>query len=115
MDKGKYSVMNDSLSLETLREYSGVMAERLRMLSHPDRLMMLCRMSDDEVTVGEMVELTGLSQSSVSQHLARFRDKGVVAVRPDAQSRHYRLVDPETRDIIAALCKICEARADNAK
>ena len=83
------------------------MAERLKVLSHPERLLMLCRMSDDEVTVSELVELTGMSQSSVSQHLAKFRDRGLVSVRRDAQARHYRLVDEQTREIINALCDVC--------
>lgn len=70
---------------------------------------MLCRMADGEVTVGELVELTGMSQSAVSQHLARFRDMGLVNVRPVAQARHYSLTDNDIKEIIRALWEICEA------
>jgi ArsR family transcriptional regulator, virulence genes transcriptional regulator len=101
--------MNTQLSLDRLRDYSQAMAARMRLLAHPERLLMLCRMSEGEVTVGELVDLTGLSQSAVSQHLARLRDTGVVQVRPHAQTRHYRLVDRDIHAIIAALCAICEA------
>ena len=99
--------MNREIPLEIMRANSEVMAERLKMLSHPDRLLMLCRMSDEEVTVSELVELTGMSQSAVSQHLARFRECGLVNVRPHGQARHYRLVDEDVRAIIHALCDIC--------
>ncbi|OYY67591.1 helix-turn-helix transcriptional regulator [Sphingomonas sp. 28-63-12] len=73
-------------------------------LAHRDRLIMLCRMSNGEVSVGELVTLTGLPQSSVSQHLAVLREAGTVGVRADAQSRFYRLVDSQVAGIIAALC-----------
>lgn len=101
--------MNKAFPLELLRTNSAKMANRLRILSHPERLLMLCRMADDEVTVGELVELTGMSQSAVSQHLAKFRDLGLVAVRPDAQTRYYRLTDEDVKQIIAALWEICQA------
>ncbi|OJW69811.1 MAG: transcriptional regulator [Sphingomonadales bacterium 63-6] len=101
--------MKTPIPLDLLRANAENMAGRLRILSHPDRLLMLCRMSDEEVTVGELVELTGMSQSAVSQHLAKFRDMGLVSVRPDAQTRYYRLVDDDVRQIILALWEICQA------
>jgi ArsR family transcriptional regulator, virulence genes transcriptional regulator len=101
--------MNKVFPLDQLRANSDAMAGRLKILSHPERLLMLCRMADDEVTVGELVDLTGMSQSAVSQHLAKFRELGLVSVRPDAQTRHYRLVDDDVRQIIAALWEICQS------
>lgn len=84
------------------------MAGRLRLMSHPERLLMLCRMDEGEASVGELVSLSGLSQSSVSQHLAMMRDEGVVAIRSEAQTRFYRLEDPIVRTLIHALCELCE-------
>ena len=101
--------MKKVFPLDQLRANSEAMAARLKILSHPERLLMLCRMADDEVTVGELVELTGMSQSAVSQHLAKFRDLGMVSVRPNAQTRHYRLVDDDVRQIIVALWEICQS------
>ncbi|MFA7587879.1 MAG: metalloregulator ArsR/SmtB family transcription factor [Novosphingobium sp.] len=89
---------------------AGAMAGRMKLMSHPERLLMLCRMDEGEVSVGELVELTGLSQSSVSQHLAMLRGEDVVAIRSEAQTRYYRLTDPVVRAIIAALCDICTNR-----
>jgi DNA-binding transcriptional ArsR family regulator len=104
----KLQSMNRQMPLDLLRANAGSMAEKLKLLSHPERLLMLCRMSDGEVTVTELVELTDLSQSAVSQHLAKFRDCGLVAVRRNAQARHYRLADEDVRQILLALCDICD-------
>ena len=83
------------------------MAARLKIMSHPERLLMLCRMDEGEVSVSALVELTGLSQSAVSQHLALLRDEGAVITRSEAQARFYALKDPVVRAIIHALCDIC--------
>lgn len=93
--------------LSELKANANAMAARLKMMSHPERLLMLCRMVEGEASVTELVELTGLSQSSVSQHLAMLRGEGVVAIRGEAQTRYYSLKDAVTRAIIHALCDIC--------
>ena len=91
------------------------MARVLRLLSNPDRLKMLCRMGMGDMdggarpTVGEMVELTGLSQSRVSQHLALLREAGVVVPQREGQMMRYRLVDARVRAVMEALCDLCEA------
>ena len=90
-----------------LKAHAGGMAGRLRLMSHPERLLMLCRMDESEVSVGELVEMTGLSQSSVSQHLAMLRSDGVVTIRRDAQTRYYRLSDRVVSGVIHALCDLC--------
>ncbi|HET9630377.1 MAG TPA: metalloregulator ArsR/SmtB family transcription factor [Novosphingobium sp.] len=93
--------------LEELKANANRMAGRIKLLSHPERLLMLCRMDEGEVSVNELVALTGLSQSSVSQHLALLRAEGVVTIRGQAQTRWYSLSDPLVRGIIHALCELC--------
>lgn len=95
--------------LSVIKENAALMAGRMRLMSHPERLMMLCRMDEGEVSVGQLVELSGLSQSSVSQHLAMLRDEGVVSIRGEAQTRFYSLSDPVVSAIIHALCEVCDA------
>jgi ArsR family transcriptional regulator len=56
--------------LAELKANASMMAARLKVMSHPERLLMLCRMDEGEVSVNELVAMTGLSQSGVSQHLA---------------------------------------------
>jgi ArsR family transcriptional regulator, virulence genes transcriptional regulator len=93
--------------LSVLKANSIAMAGRLKLMSHPERLLMLCRLDEGEASVGELVSLTGLSQSSVSQHLAMLRDEGVVSIRGEAQTRYYKLADPVVSAIIHALCDLC--------
>ncbi|MBB3861997.1 DNA-binding transcriptional ArsR family regulator [Novosphingobium hassiacum] len=93
--------------LSELKANAVVMAGRLKLMSHPERLLMLCRMDEGEVSVTELVELAGLSQSSVSQHLAMLREEGVVSIRGEAQTRFYSLKDPIVRGVIHALCELC--------
>lgn len=98
--------------LSVIKENAALLAGRMRLMSHPERLMMLCRMDEGEVSVGQLVELSGLSQSSVSQHLAMLRDEGVVSIRGEAQTRFYSLSDPVVSAIIHALCEVCDALPD---
>lgn len=90
-----------------LKANAAIMAGRLKLMSHPERLLMLCRMDEGEVSVTELVELAGLSQSSVSQHLAMLREEGVVSIRGEAQTRFYSLKDPIVRGVIHSLCELC--------
>ncbi len=96
------------VDLKQLKANAGSMAQRLKIMSHPERLLMLCRLDEGEASVGELVTLCGLSQSAVSQHLAMLREEQVVAIRGEAQTRFYSLKDPQVRSIIHALCEICE-------
>ena len=95
-----------------LKANAAQLSARLKMMSHPERLLMLCRMDEGEVSVRELVELVGLSQSAVSQHLAMLREEGVVSARGEAQTRYYSLRDPVVRAVIHALCAVCEGDCD---
>ena len=95
-------------NLSELKANAAQMSGRLKIMSHPERLLMLCRLDEGEASVTELVRLTGLSQSAVSQHLALLRNDGVVAIRGEAQARYYRLIDPVVRAIIHSLCEICD-------
>jgi DNA-binding transcriptional ArsR family regulator len=101
--------MPQSIDIEILRRDAGAMAAKLRLLANPDRLVMLCKLGLEEQSVNELVQLTGIAQSTVSQHLAVLRDAGVVARRRQAQSLYYRLVDGHIFAMIEALCLICQA------
>ena len=99
--------MTKPTDLSILKRDAREMADYLKLLAHPERLLMLCQMDEREVSVGELTELSGLSQSAVSQHLARFRDQGIVSARSEAQTRYYSLSDAKMQRIIAALCEAC--------
>jgi DNA-binding transcriptional ArsR family regulator len=99
--------MTKPTDLSVLKRDSREMADHLKLLAHPERLLMLCQMDEREVSVGELTDISGLSQSAVSQHLARFREQGIVSCRGEAQTRFYSLTDPKMQRIIHALCEAC--------
>lgn len=72
----------------------------LKAMSHPLRLRILCTLGDKEVSVQEIVECVGTSQSNISQHLAILRDKGILASRKDANRVFYRVGDARTLRLI---------------
>lgn len=85
---------------------AGRAAGLLRLLGNEKRLMVLCQLSDGEMSVGQLQGLVGLSQSALSQHLALLRDKGVVATRREGQTIFYRISDPAALRVIATLAEM---------
>lgn len=72
----------------------------LKAMSHPLRLRILCTLGEREVSVQDIVECVGTSQSNISQHLAILRDKGILASRKDANRVYYRVGDARTLRLI---------------
>ncbi|HEB56413.1 MAG TPA: ArsR family transcriptional regulator [Gammaproteobacteria bacterium] len=72
----------------------------LKAMSHPLRLKILCTLGDREISVQEIVESVGTSQSNISQHLAILRDKGILDSRKDANRVYYRVGDERTLRLI---------------
>ena len=91
-----------------------IAAQLLKTLGNAQRLRMLCLLLDAEMSVGQINEhLPGLSQSALSQHLARLRDEGLVGTRREAQTVWYNLPEGPAHAIIATLYGIyCAADAD---
>ncbi len=86
----------------------------LKAMGNPHRLMILCRLAEGEKCVGELERMIGLSQSALSQHLARLRRDHVVTTRRVAQTIYYSLAGPEARSIIVTLYNLyCGADADD--
>lgn len=76
----------------------------LRALAHESRLLVLCLLIErGEMTVSELLEEVDLSQSALSQHLAKMREEGMVDKRREAQSMYYYIVDPNVERILSTL------------
>jgi len=75
----------------------------LKAMSHPLRLKILCTLGREEVSVQDIVEHVGTSQSNISQHLAILRDKGILASRKDANRVFYRVSDKRTLQLIGMM------------
>lgn len=79
----------------------------LKALSNESRLLVLCFLVEaGELSVGELTVRVGLSQSALSQHLAKLREEGLVTTRKESQSVFYRVCDPKAEQVLALLHQI---------
>jgi len=78
-------------------------AMAIKAIAHPLRLKILCVLGDQEISVQDIVEQVGTSQSNISQHLAILRDKGVLATRKDANRVFYRIGDLRTLKLVGMM------------
>ncbi|MCX7193477.1 MAG: metalloregulator ArsR/SmtB family transcription factor [Proteobacteria bacterium] len=78
----------------------------IKAIAHPLRLKILCVLGDQEVSVQDIVEHVGTSQSNISQHLAILRDKGVLATRKDANRVFYRIGDLRTLKLVSMMREV---------
>ncbi len=84
------------------QEASGV----LKMLSNPQRLVLLCALVNGERSVGELVEALGASQSYVSNQLAKLRAEGLVSATREGRIMRYSLSDPRVTPILERLYEV---------
>ena len=78
----------------------------LKAMSHPLRLKILCTLRAEEISVQDIVEHVGTSQSNISQHLAILRDKGILASRKDANRVFYRVSDSRTLQLVSMMREV---------
>ncbi len=93
-------------AVEDLEPRAVEAARLLKLLANEQRLTVLCRLSGAELSVSELGEHVNLSQSALSQHLAKLRADGLVATRRDAQTIYYRLSNPIVERLIGVLCDL---------
>ena len=92
------------LSLAGFEEKASEAATLLKALANEKRLMILCKLLEHgEMGVMALSAEVGLSQSALSQHLARMRDEKMVAFRRDAQSIFYHVADPRVGQLLTTL------------
>jgi len=92
------------MTLEGFEEKASEAAAMLKALGNEKRLMILCRLIEQgEMSVMALTVKVGLSQSALSQHLAKMREETIVGTRRDAQQVFYRVSDPRVREILSTL------------
>lgn len=86
----------------------------LKAMAHPLRLKILCILGGtNEVSVQDIVEQVGTSQSNISQHLSILREKGILASRKDANKVYYRIADQKILHLIGAMrAAFCSSFSD---
>ena len=102
------------MDLSGLEAEAGRASELLKALGNAHRLVILCELMGGERSVGELVRRVGLSQSALSQHLARLRREELVRTRRAAQTIYYSLADPHARAVIETLHRLYGGRRAGA-
>ena len=81
-------------------------SQAIKAIAHPLRLKILCVLGDQEISVQDIVEHVGTSQSNISQHLAILRDKGVLSTRKEANRVFYRIGDLRTLKLVSMMREV---------
>lgn len=87
----------------------------LKAMANESRLQIMCELAHGEKCVGDLEKLIGLSQSALSQHLARLRKEQLVTTRRDAQTIYYSLLDGALSPVLIALGDCFGAISDSMK
>ena len=93
-------------NLIEMRENAQEAATLLKAISHESRLMILCLLTQRELSVSELAEYSNLSQSAFSQHLSVLRKEKLVTTRKESQTVYYQLKDQNIKKIINTLYEI---------
>jgi DNA-binding transcriptional ArsR family regulator len=86
-----------------LLENAQLVSTILKQLANPYRLVILCSLANTELTVGDLNEQVELSQSALSQHLAKLRENEIVTTRRESQTIYYRISNPKIKVLLEVL------------
>jgi ArsR family transcriptional regulator len=102
------------VEMKSLEKRAEEVAAMLKLLSNPRRLLLLCKLAEQgKMSVGQLAEAIGLSQSALSQHLAVLRDEKLVAFDRAGQTLHYRIADDRLSELLGSLYRIyCTTKED---
>jgi DNA-binding transcriptional ArsR family regulator len=96
-----------TMNLAAFETKAGKVAELLKAIGNARRLMVLCKLVEHgEVTVAALAGQVGLSQSALSQHLAKMREENLVAFRRESQTLWYRVADPRIERLLGTLYEL---------
>jgi DNA-binding transcriptional ArsR family regulator len=101
------------MNLTELRSKAGSVEVLLKSVGNQHRLMILCELLKGERSVGAMQSAIGLSQSALSQHLARLREDGIVTTRRASQTIYYSLANEKVARLIGLLYELYCAPASS--
>lgn len=94
---------SQDIDIAELRSNAGQAAELLKAMSNENRLLILCHLGEKELSVSELNQFIDLSQSSLSQHLARLRNDGLVKTRRESQTIYYSIANQSVVRLISFL------------
>ncbi len=99
-------IMNDGIKPDAMQHNAMAAEKMLKLLANNKRLMILCHLLNDALTVGALNQKIALSQSALSQHLAKMRQDGLVQADKQGQHVYYRIAKPEVGAILNVLYEI---------
>lgn len=91
------------IDLPTLRGAADQACRLLKALGHPDRLLLLCQLSQGEMRVGELETMLGMTQPTLSQQLGVLRDEKLVSTRRDGKSIYYSIASEPALSVLRTL------------
>ena len=92
-----------TLDLDKMKASAGKACQMMKVLSNPDRLMLLCQLSQGEKRVGELEEILGIVQPTLSQQLTVLREEELVTTRRDGKSIYYQIASPQALAVMNVL------------
>lgn len=92
---------------------AGNIAVKLHAMANPNRLKILCALATGPLSVNEIQEAIDLSQSAVSQHLAKMKNAGVVNFKKDAQNRYYYIDDSRVLKLMLHIDDVFQEPSSN--
>ena len=103
------------LDLEVLRQSANAACRLMKTLSNPDRLLLLCQLSQGEMNVGELEALVGIAQPTLSQQLGVLRDEGLVSTRREGKNIYYQFASPQALAVMEVLySQFCKSEEVNS-
>jgi DNA-binding transcriptional ArsR family regulator len=101
-----------SFDLEEMKIAAAQACKLMKVLANPDRLMILCQLSQGELKVGEIETLLGIGQPTLSQQLTVLRVESLVSARRDGKNMYYQVTSPQALALIAVLYEqFCNTRS----
>ena len=94
------------IDIQALRGGAARAVAALKLLANEDRLLLLCQLSQGELSVSELEAQLGIRQPTLSQQLGVLRTEGVVSTRRQGKSIYYRVADPALVSIVQVLYRL---------
>jgi len=103
LNQFRYNYILLIMNIQSMEKAAASVSNTLKLLSNSKRLLILCQVVEQERSVGELAELIGASQVTVSQQLALLRNTGIVHSRRQAQTIYYSIADDRVRSLVEFL------------
>ena len=91
------------MDIDILRSSANQASRLMKALSNPDRLLLLCQLTQGGLRVGELEERVGIAQPTLSQQLSVLREEGLVSTRRDGKAIYYSIDSPQALAVMTVM------------